>query len=135
MKRALLTIKRFALRMFVELTSSEIQMLDINFSRQTMATQDEALSEKPLLKVEQGSGYLLSEEKPYGPMTITAKNLPGRVIPLPKRCAVCGSKKLAYDHLNVVTCESCDSILSVSEWWHPYWGGQIQSPRPKRCIE
>jgi hypothetical protein len=158
MKRALLTIKKFVPRMFAGLPSPGIQTLDINFWSKTMSKQDEeAFKEKLLLNIERGtqfptdeypvclsdrqeliakgtSSYVPFSDKPYGPMTKTPKNRPGRVIPLRKKCAMCGSKQLAYDFLNVVTCESCDSILSVSKWWHPYWGGQIQSPRPRRRI-
>lgn len=58
------------------------------------------------------------EGKAFGPLTRKPKNQPGKVVALPKKCGVCASKQLAYDCRNVVTCEDCDSILSVSGIWH-----------------
>jgi hypothetical protein len=48
----------------------------------------------------------------------TPYDLPGRVIPLPQKCGVCGSQQLFYDRLNIVTCAKCDSLLSQSGRWH-----------------
>ena len=55
---------------------------------------------------------------PFGPLSRKPKDQPGKVVRLPKKCGVCGSKQLAYDCRNVVTCEHCDSILSVSGHWY-----------------
>jgi hypothetical protein len=41
---------------------------------------------------------------------------------LPPKCGVCGSHLLGYDSLNVVTCETCDAIFSVSGKWHSTYG-------------
>jgi len=120
MRRALIAIKKLLLKISSRLSSSpEIQTLNINCRLKTTANDDDVL-------------YEFSSNKPFGPMTKTPKNQPGRVVALPKKCCVCGSTELAYDRLNVVTCQSCDSILSVSDWWHPYWGGQIDPSRNPR---
>src|ERR1700747_389542 len=60
-----------------------------------------------------------------GPLTQTPKNRPGKVLSLPQRCGACGSYLIGYDALNVVTCDSCDALLSVSGQWHRHHG-QIQ---------
>ena len=120
MNRTLLAIKKLLLRIFSGSSSAEIQTLDLNSWLKTTPNDDHGL-------------YGSLPNKTFGPMTKTPKNQPGKTVPLPRKCAVCGSHELAYDRLNVVTCQSCDSILSVNEWWHPYWGGQIgPSRQPKR---
>jgi len=114
-----MAIKKLLLKTFSGLSSSpEIQTLNINCRLKTKPNDGDVL-------------YEFSSNKPFGPMTKTPKNQPGRVVALPRKCRVCGSAELSYDRLNVVTCQTCDSILSVSEWWHPYWGGQIGSSRIK----
>jgi hypothetical protein len=60
-----------------------------------------------------------------GRLTQTPKDRPGKVLRLPRTCGVCGSYMLGYDALNVVTCGSCDALLSVSGQWHRHHG-QIQ---------
>jgi hypothetical protein len=59
-------------------------------------------------------------------LTETPKNRPGVVLPLPKKCGLCGSHLVGYDELNVVTCDNCESILSVSGRWHNSWCGNIK---------
>jgi len=72
--------------------------------------------------------------RPYrGPLTQTPKDRPGKVLRLPRKCDVCGSYLLGYDALNVVTCDSCDALLSVSGRWHKHHG-QIQ-PLTKADME
>jgi hypothetical protein len=64
--------------------------------------------------------------RPYnGPLTKEPKDRPGKVMRLPRMCGVCGGPLVGYDALNVVTCASCDSLLSVSGRWHKHHG-QIQ---------
>src|SRR6266496_1236814 len=63
---------------------------------------------------------------PYrGPLTQTPKDRPGKVLRLPPTCGACGSYLVGYDALNVVTCDRCDALLSVSGQWHRHHG-QIQ---------
>jgi hypothetical protein len=68
---------------------------------------------------------------PCGPLSHTPKDQPGKIVPLPRKCGVCGSKRLGYDRLNVVTCETCDAILSVSGRWHPSGMAAYMEPLPK----
>src|SRR5262249_8703525 len=69
-------------------------------------------------------GYSPPSRKFRSPLTQLPKDRPGRVLPLPDKCGACDSYLLGYDPLNVVTCDNCDSLLSVSGHWHkPY--GQI----------
>ena len=59
-------------------------------------------------------------------LTQTPKDQPGLVLPLPRECGVCHSFLLGYDRLNIVTCDSCGSILSRSGRWHNTWLGNIK---------
>lgn len=47
----------------------------------------------------------------------TPRSLPGKVLPLPYACGICGSDKIGYDRLNVVTCGNCDAVLAPSGRW------------------
>jgi hypothetical protein len=62
---------------------------------------------------------------PYRGLTQIPRDRPGKVLRLPRKCDVCGSYVLGYDALNVVTCDSCGALLSVSGQWHKIHG-QIQ---------
>jgi len=97
MNSLLLSLKKLALDVF----SCSLQTLDINYRPPRATKYRRSLTQRP-------------------------KDQPGLVLPLPRRCGVCGSYLLGYDSLNVVSCDSCDSILSVSGRWHNSTLGNIK---------
>src|SRR5438046_9298269 len=109
MSRTLMAIKKLLLKTFSGVSSSpEIQTLNINCRLKTKPNDGDVL-------------YEFSSNKPFGPMTTTPTNQPGRVVALHRKCRVRGSAALSSDRLNVVTCQTCDSILSLRQWLHQYW--------------
>jgi hypothetical protein len=112
----------FLKKVLLDVFSPSLQSLDINSVATSNSGTDRAHPSDTTIPAADPQDCCCPPDRP--PLTPTPKNRPGEVVLLPEKCGACGSYLIGYDELNVITCDSCDSLLSVSGHWHkPY--GQI----------